>query len=90
MWPISSVPVLSSMSRYFGSPRAPQAWKMYCMADADLAFDAADGLLQRPRKDGVGLLDANRKLQAIVGIKHKVSPCAGGKRERISCQAYES
>ncbi len=32
MWPISSVAVCISMSRYFGvGPREPQAWKKYCM-----------------------------------------------------------
>ena len=32
MWPISSVAVLSSMSRYLVvGPRAPQPWKKYCM-----------------------------------------------------------
>jgi hypothetical protein len=31
MWPISSVPVLMSMSRYFFGPRLPQPWKRYCI-----------------------------------------------------------
>ena len=32
MWESSSVAVCISMSRYLGFPRAPIAWKKYCMA----------------------------------------------------------
>jgi hypothetical protein len=31
MCPSSSVAVFNSMSRYFTGPRAPHAWKKYCM-----------------------------------------------------------
>ena len=30
-WPISSVPVSSSMSRYLAAPREFQAWNRYCI-----------------------------------------------------------
>jgi hypothetical protein len=38
--------------------------------NADLAFDAADGLLQLAGEDGIGLLDLDGILQSLVEIVH--------------------
>ena len=38
---------------------------------ANLAFDAADGLLQQHRKLGIGLLDLDRVLKSLVVIVHR-------------------
>ncbi|MBB4000865.1 hypothetical protein GGR04_004746 [Aureimonas pseudogalii] len=42
--------------------------------DPDLAFDTADGLLQRLGKQRVRLLDTHRELELAIGIEHQFSP----------------
>ena len=52
-----------------GAARAPGLEEVL-HADADLAFDAADGLLEHAGKDGIGLFDGDGELELFVGVVH--------------------
>src|SRR4051812_36321718 len=53
-----------------GRPPCAPGLEEILKADADLAFDAADGLLQLAGEDRIGLLDPDRILQSFVEVVH--------------------
>src|SRR3954468_11967200 len=54
----------------FGRPPRTPGLEEILKADANLAFDAADGLLQLAGEDRIGLLDPDRILQSFVEVVH--------------------
>src|SRR3954469_2482066 len=62
----------------FGRTAATPCLEEILQADADLAFHAADRLLQLTREEGIRLFDVNRILQAFVKIIHAMLRCCVG------------
>jgi hypothetical protein len=58
----------------FDRPARAPGLEQILQTDADLALDAADGLLQHAREGWIRLVDPNRILQISIVIEHQAFP----------------